>query len=198
MAAILSPLGLYGGNRKAKLPLRTNTRIHAPRSTLRIFVVAPSDGCLATAPCVASMPAMRFRRESSTSKSPDCVVEHRSDPSVRPVRCCYTFVCGLRSWLCGSTKEPSGFFGEPLETRRIRCSLHQSSLMTRLPRCPSSTLVLRFNQETVHDLILPFLPPRGPHLTTLATKSLVPSLLVFSTHEGLTAHDLSHLFFTHT
>jgi hypothetical protein len=30
MAAILSTLGLYGGNRKTKLPLRPNTRIHAP------------------------------------------------------------------------------------------------------------------------------------------------------------------------
>jgi hypothetical protein len=30
MAAILSPLGLHGGNRKTKLPLRPNTRIHAP------------------------------------------------------------------------------------------------------------------------------------------------------------------------
>jgi hypothetical protein len=29
MAAILSPLGLYGVNRKMKLPLRPNTRIHA-------------------------------------------------------------------------------------------------------------------------------------------------------------------------
>jgi hypothetical protein len=28
MIAILSPLGLYGGNQKAKLPLRPNTRIH--------------------------------------------------------------------------------------------------------------------------------------------------------------------------
>jgi hypothetical protein len=30
MAAILSPLGLYGGNQKPKLPLRPNTRLHAP------------------------------------------------------------------------------------------------------------------------------------------------------------------------
>jgi hypothetical protein len=30
MAAILSPLSLYGGNRKTKLPLLHNTRIHAP------------------------------------------------------------------------------------------------------------------------------------------------------------------------
>jgi hypothetical protein len=28
MAAILLPLGLYGGNRKTKLPLRPNTEIH--------------------------------------------------------------------------------------------------------------------------------------------------------------------------
>jgi hypothetical protein len=30
MAAILSPLSVYGGNRKTKLPLLHNTRIHAP------------------------------------------------------------------------------------------------------------------------------------------------------------------------
>jgi hypothetical protein len=30
MAAILSPLGLYGGNRKTKLLLRPNNRTHAP------------------------------------------------------------------------------------------------------------------------------------------------------------------------
>jgi hypothetical protein len=40
--------------------------------------------------------------------------------------------------------------------------------MTRLPRSPGSTLVLRLNQETAHDFILPFLPPCGPHLTPLA------------------------------
>jgi hypothetical protein len=30
MAAIHAPLGLYGGNRKTKLPLKPNNRIHAP------------------------------------------------------------------------------------------------------------------------------------------------------------------------
>jgi hypothetical protein len=40
-AAILTPLGLYGGNRKTKLPLKANTRIHAPTRTLGNFVVAP-------------------------------------------------------------------------------------------------------------------------------------------------------------
>jgi hypothetical protein len=59
-------------------------------------------------------------------------------------------------------------------------------------------LVLRLNQETIHTFVLLFLPPCGPHLTSLATGSLEPSLLVFSTHGGLTGNDLSHLFFTRT
>jgi hypothetical protein len=45
---------------------------------------------------------------------------------------------------------------------------------------------------------LPFLPPCGPYLTSLATGSLEPSLLVFSTLGGLTGSDLSLLFFTCT
>jgi hypothetical protein len=70
--------------------------------------------------------------------------------------------------------------------------------MTLLPRSPGSTLVLRLNQETVHDFILLFMPPCGPHLTALATVSLERSLLVFSTPGGLTGDDLSRLFFTCT
>jgi hypothetical protein len=76
-------------------------------------------------------------------------------------------------------------------TPRTRCSLLQSPLMTQLPRSPGSTLVLRLNQETVHDFILLFMPPSGPHLTPLATGSLKWSLLVFSTPGGLTGDDLS-------
>jgi hypothetical protein len=59
-------------------------------------------------------------------------------------------------------------------------------------------LVLRLYQETVHDFILLFMPPCGPHLTPLATGSLERSLLVFSTPGGLTGDDLSRLFFTCT
>jgi hypothetical protein len=70
--------------------------------------------------------------------------------------------------------------------------------MTRLPRSPDTTLVLMLNRETVHDYILLFLPPCGPHLTSLATGSLERSLFVFSTLGGLTGNDLSHLFFTCT
>jgi hypothetical protein len=59
-------------------------------------------------------------------------------------------------------------------------------------------MVLRLNQETVHDFILLFMPPYGPHLTPLTTGSLEPSLLVFSTPGGLTGDDISRLFFTCT
>jgi hypothetical protein len=90
------------------------------------------------------------------------------------------------------------FSGEPLQTPRTRCSLRQSPLMTWLPRCPGSTFVLRLNQETVHDFVPLFLPPCDWHLTPLATRSLKPSLLVFSTPGGLIGDDLSRLFFTCT
>jgi hypothetical protein len=70
--------------------------------------------------------------------------------------------------------------------------------MTWLPRSPGSTLVLRLYQGTIHDFILLFMPPCGPHLTPLATGSLERSLLVFSTPGGLISDDLSHLFFTYT
>jgi hypothetical protein len=58
------------------------------------------------------------------------------------------------------------FSGEPLEPRRTWCSLRQSSLMTRLPRRSGSTLALRLNQETVHDFVLLFMPPCGPHMVS--------------------------------
>jgi hypothetical protein len=70
--------------------------------------------------------------------------------------------------------------------------------MTRLPRSPGSTLVLRHNQDIVHNFVPLFLPPCDPHLTPLATWSLESSLLVFSTPGGLTGDDLSRLFFTCT
>jgi hypothetical protein len=59
-------------------------------------------------------------------------------------------------------------------------------------------LVLRLNQETIHDFVPLFLPPCGLHFTLLATGSLEPSLLIFSTPGGLTGDDLSRLSFTCT
>jgi hypothetical protein len=70
--------------------------------------------------------------------------------------------------------------------------------MTWLIRNPGSTLVLRLNQEIVHDFVLLFLPPCGPHLTPLATASLEPGVLVLSTPAGLTDDNLLCLFFTCT
>jgi hypothetical protein len=128
------------------------------RADLEVFMSSPSDGCPATATCLASTQALRSRLNRVTQ------------------------------W----------FSGEPLQTPRTRCSLRQSPLMTRLPRSPGTTLVLRLYQETVHDFILLFMPPCGPHLTPLAIGSLEQSLLVFSTPGGLTGNDLSRLFFTCT
>jgi hypothetical protein len=122
----------------------------------------------------------------------------RSDPSVRPVWSCCISVFGSLVFALWINQGTQWFSGEPLETPRTRCSLLQSPLMTRLPRSPGSTLVLRLNQETVHDFILLFMPPCGPHLTLLATGSLERSLLVFSTPGGLTGDDLWRLFFTCT
>jgi hypothetical protein len=153
------------------------------------------------------MQALRSRCMSSASSHRTALshtgqtgAPRRSDryPPVRPVwRCCIPVFGSsvLALWINQGTQ---WFSGEPLETLRTRCSLRQSPLMTRLPRSPGSTLVLWLNQETVHDFILPFLPPCGPHLTSLATGSLERSLLVFSTPGGLTSNDLSRLFFTCT
>jgi hypothetical protein len=149
-----------------------------------IFVIAPSEGCPATATCLASTQALQSRRVSSASKSPDyvdCSTVFRSP------------VLALRN-----NQGTQWFSGEPLETSRTRCSLRQSPLMTRLPRSPGSTLVLRLYQEIVHDFILLFMPPCGPHSTLLATRSLERSLLVFSTPRGLTGDDLTRSFFTCT
>jgi hypothetical protein len=86
------------------------------------------------------MQAVRSRRVSSASKSPDA-------------SCCNSVFDSsvLALWINQGTQ---WFSGEPLETPRTRCSLRQLPLMTRLPRSPGSTLVLRLNQETVHDFIL--------------------------------------------
>jgi hypothetical protein len=122
----------------------------------------------------------------------------RSDPPVRPIWSCCSTVFGspvLALWI---NQETQWFSGERLETPQTQCSLRQSPLMTQLPRSPGSTLVLRLNQETVHDFILLFMLPCSPHLTPLATGSLKQSLLVFSTPGSLTDDDLSRLFFTCT
>jgi hypothetical protein len=157
-----------------------------------VFVITPADRCPATANLLSldgslaiSTRVLRFEVSELHHRTP-----------VRP-SCC-TSVFGslvLNLWINQGTQ---WFSGEPLETPRTRCRLRQSPLMTRLPRSPGSTLVLRLYQETVHDFILSFLPPCSPPLTPLATGSLERSLLAFSTPGGLTRNDLLHMFFTCT
>jgi hypothetical protein len=120
----------------------------------------------------------------------------RRGTPVRLVWSCCSTIFGssvLALWINQGTQ---WFSGEQLETPRTRCSLRQSPLMTRLPRSPGSTLVLRLYQETVHNFILLFMPPCSLNLTLLATGSLERGLIVFSTPGGLTSDDLSRLFFT--
>jgi hypothetical protein len=172
------------------------------------------DGCLATANLLSldaslAIPTRVVRFEVSglrrrTPVRPVILIgqtgTHRSDrsgPPIRPVRCC-CFVFGSSVLAFCINQGTQWFSGEPPETPQTRCSLCQSPLMTRLPRNPGSTLVLRLNQETIHDFILPFLPPCGLHLTPLATRFLERSLFIFSTPRGLTGNDLLHLFFTCT
>jgi hypothetical protein len=194
-------MGYMEATESLKYPFLTTRDTSPSRVVLEVIKFSPSDGCPATATCLASTQALRSRRMSSASKIPDYVVAHRSDrsdPPVRPIwRCCST-VFGSSVLALRINQGTQWFSCEPLETPRTRCSLRQSPLMTRLPRSPGSTLVSRLNQETVHDFILLFMLPCGPHLTPLATVSLERSLLVFSTPGGLTGDDLSRLFFTCT
>jgi hypothetical protein len=132
MVVILSPHGLYGGNRKSKIPLITRDTSPS-RAVLEVFRFSPSDGCPATAPCLASTQAMRSRCVSSASKILDCVVAHRSDWCSSPVRLVPTGQTHwsdrslavaapssvLWSWLCGSTKEPNGFLVNHWKPREL-------------------------------------------------------------------------------
>jgi hypothetical protein len=65
--------------------------------------------------CLASTQALRSWRVSPASQSPECVVTHRSDqsdPTAPPSSV-------LQSWLCGSTKEPSGFLVNHQKPREL-------------------------------------------------------------------------------
>jgi hypothetical protein len=91
MDAIISPLSINGDRWKTKLPLLHNTRIHSPEGHFGILVVAPSDGCPATAPRLASTQALQSQHVSSASK-------HLGELGSPP------YPLSLRSWFCGSTK----------------------------------------------------------------------------------------------
>jgi hypothetical protein len=110
------------------------TRDTSPsRAVLEVLRFSPSDRRPATAPCLASTQATRSWRVSSASKFGDCVIAHRSDRCSSPVRPVPTGQTHwsdrsgaaaapssvLRSWLCGSTKEPSSFLVNHWKPREL-------------------------------------------------------------------------------
>jgi hypothetical protein len=119
-------MGYMEATESLKCPYLTPKDTSPSRAVLEVFRFSPSDGCQATAPYLASTQAMRSRRVSSTSNSPNCVVAHHSDRCSSLVRLVPTGQTSqthrsdrsgaaaapssvLQSWLCGSTKEPNGF-----------------------------------------------------------------------------------------
>jgi hypothetical protein len=133
LVAILSPLGLYGGNRKSKIPLLANKGYMPLEGEFGNLSSLHRTDTQRPQPCLALTQALRSRRVSSASKSPDCVVAHRSGRCSSPVRSVHTgqthqsdrsgavasLSSILRSWLCGSTKEPSGFLVNHRKPREL-------------------------------------------------------------------------------
>jgi hypothetical protein len=165
MAAILSSLGLYGGNQKMKLPLRDKTKIHTPEGNFwnlrrrhhRTDVQRLQPAYPRRKPCDpnACPPLWSLRKASSHTGQTGT---HRSDrPDAAALRSSV-----LALWI---NQETQWFCGQPLETPQTWCSLSPISTHDLTPTSSDSTLVLRLNQETVYDSVLLFLPPCGPHLT---------------------------------
>jgi hypothetical protein len=129
---------------------------------LEIFVITPSDECLATVnllsldanrvipTCVLrfEVSGLRHRTRVRMLLLTSQIGTHKSewsDPPVRPVwSCCTSFFCSLVLAL-RINQGTQWFSGEPPETPRTRCILRQSPLMTQLPHSPGSTLILRLN-----------------------------------------------------
>jgi hypothetical protein len=108
-------MGYMEATESLKYPYLITRDTSPSRAVLEVFRFSPSDGCPATAHCLASTQALRSRRVSSASKIPDCVVAHRSDRSGTAAAPSSV----LRSWLCGSTKEPSGFLVNHQKPREL-------------------------------------------------------------------------------
>jgi hypothetical protein len=119
MATILSPHGLYGGNQKSKIPLLNNYG-HKPLKggfgSLQIFSVGRMTGDRTLLSLDAShvIPTcvLRFEDSGLSRRTPVRPVlptgqtgTHRSDRSGAAAAPSSV----LRFWLCGSTKEASGF-----------------------------------------------------------------------------------------
>jgi hypothetical protein len=119
MAAILSPHGLYGGNRKSKIHLLNNKGykpLNGGFGSLQIFYIGrmPGDRTLLSLDTSHAIPTRVLRFEVSRLRRPTPVRPvlltgqtgtHRSDRSGAATAPSLV----LQSWLCGSTKELCGF-----------------------------------------------------------------------------------------
>jgi hypothetical protein len=119
MAAILSPLGLYGGNRKSKIPLLANEGYMPLEGEIenlchRSIGRMPSDRNLLSLDASLAIPTRVLRFEVSRLRRRTPV---RSVPTKEDVVAPPSSV--LRSWLCRPTKEPSGFLVNDWQPREL-------------------------------------------------------------------------------
>jgi hypothetical protein len=168
---------------------------------LEVFRFSPSDGCPATATLLdfnasLAIPKCVLRFEASRRQRPrrsNCRPPGRLNRPGWP----HLLVMSMASALWRN-RVTQWFSGEPLETPRTRCSLHQLPLMI------GSSLGLRLNQETVHDFVSLFLPPcradpvshQVPRtkptcfLDTLRPHRQQPFALVLYLHKHKSSHNL--------
>jgi hypothetical protein len=135
------------------------------RANSEIVVIAPSDRCPTTSNFLSldaslAIPTRVLRLEVSRLRRRTTV------RSVLLTGQTGLMLLHLRLQLfgLGFVDQPRNqwFSGEPSETPRTRCCLCQSPLMTRLPRSPGSSFVLRLNQETHHVGIATMRPALDP------------------------------------
>jgi hypothetical protein len=129
MAGILSPHGSYGGNRKSKIPLLTNQGYKPLKGgfgSLQIFSIGRMpgdrnllslDASLAILTCVLHFEDSGLRRRTPVrpvllTGQTGTYWSDRSSTAAAPSSV-------LQSWLCGSTKEPSGFLVNHRKPREL-------------------------------------------------------------------------------
>jgi hypothetical protein len=134
LVVVLSPLGLYGGNRKSKMPFPNNSGYKPLKGgfgSLHVFTIGqmPGDRTLRSLDASHAIPkrVLRFEVSGLCRRTPVRPVfptgqtgTHRSGTAAAPSSV-------PRSWLCGSTKEPSGFLvnhRKPRELSVASANLH--------------------------------------------------------------------------
>jgi hypothetical protein len=129
LAAVLSPLGLYGGNRKYKIPFPNNYGYKSLKGgfgRLEAFSIGrmPGDRNLLSLDASYTIPmcVLRFEDSELRRRTPVRPVlftgqtgTHRSDRSGTAAAPSSV----LWSWLCGLTKEPSGFLVNHWKLRKL-------------------------------------------------------------------------------